>query len=166
MNKEEFTNLYNKEMEELSYVENAINELGFQMDGVVNKHKNCLYAFEHYARKHDKVNEGNSDKLYYGYVADKVVQNWESFMDVCFELWNFPRMSKGSLKQFYDYIYSAFEMVEENTFTFEDYIDEQFQTYMVNLGKFFPKNVCDSIWDYFVNYLKNKDDWNEDFFKC
>ena len=46
MTKEEFTNIYNKEMEELSYVENAINELGFQMDGKVTKHDNCLYAFE------------------------------------------------------------------------------------------------------------------------
>ena len=32
MTKEEFTELYNKEMEELSRVESAIDELGFQME--------------------------------------------------------------------------------------------------------------------------------------
>ena len=81
-------------------------------------------------------------------------------------MWNFSKMSKGSLEKFYVYIYSAFEMVEKGTFKFEDYIDEQFQTYMVNLGKFFPKNICDEIWKTFIDYLKDNDEWHEEFFKC
>ena len=57
-------------------------------------------------------------------------------------------------------------MVEKGTFKFEDYIDEQLQTYMVNLGKFFPKNICDEIWKTFIDYLKDNDEWHEEFFKC
>lgn len=163
MTKEEFTNLYNKEMEELSHVESAINELGFQMNGEVTKHDNCVYAFEHYARKHQSE---NNNGFYYGYVADKVADNWEKFMSVCFELWNFPKMSKGSLEQFYTYIYSAFEMMEEGTFTFEDYLDEQFQTYLTNLAKFFGNKITEDIYHTFSEYLKSKNDWNEDYFKC
>lgn len=73
-------------------------------------------------------------------------------------------MSMSSLSCFY--IYSAFEMMEENTFTFKDYIDEQFQTYMTNLGKFFSKEICDDIWSTFIDYLKDKNEWHEEFFKC
>lgn len=163
MTKEEFTKLYNKEMEELSYVESAIDELGFQMDGVVNKHNNCLCAFERYARNHQSE---KNNGFYYGYVANKVVDVWDKFMSVCFELWNFPKMSKGSLETFYTYIYSAFEMMEEGTFTFKDYLDEQFQTYMTNLAKFFGNDITNDIFNTFVEYLKSKNDWNEDWFKC
>ena len=56
--------------------------------------------------------------------------------------------------------------VVEGTFKFEDYIDEQFQTYMVNLGKFFPKNIYDEIWKTFIDYLKDNNEWHEEFFKC
>ena len=164
--KENFKEIYEKEIEELSLVESAIDKLEFQMNGKSDVHENVLSAFERYADIHSFVNDENSDKLYYGYVANKVVENWEAFHNVCFELWNFSKMSKGSLEKFYVYIYSAFEMVEEGTFKFEDYIDEQFQTYMVNLGKFFPKNICDEIWKTFIDYLKDNDEWNEEFFKC
>ena len=163
MTKEEFTEFYNKEMEELSHVESAINKLGFQMEGKVDVHKNAELAFENYARKHQSE---KNNGFYYGYVADTVVRNWKSFMSVCFELWNFPRMTKDSLKQFYDYIYSAFEMMEEGTFTFKDYLDEQFQTYMTNLSKFFGNKITNDVFHTFVEYLKAKDDWNEDFFVC
>ena len=163
MTKEEFTELYNKEMDELSRVESAIDKLGFQMNGKVDVHKNVKYEFEHYADKHDYRESNNG--FYYGYVANKVVQNWDSFMDVCFELWNFSKMSKGSLETFYIYIYSAFEMMEEGTFTF-DYIDEQFQTYMTNLAKFFGNEITNNVFHTFAEYLKSKNDWNEDFFVC
>lgn len=163
MTKEEFTQLYNKEMNALSCVESAINELGFSMNGVVDKHKNCLWEFERYARNHQSE---NNNGFYYGFVADKVVENWDSFMRVCFELWNFPKMTKNSLEQFYTYIYSAFEMIEDGSFTFEDYLDEQFQTYMTNLAKFFGKDITNKIFDTFVNYLKSKNDRYEDYFKC
>ena len=87
-------------------------------------------------------------------------------MSVCFELWNFSKMSKCSLEKFYTYIYSAFEMMEKGTFTFEDYIDEQFQTYMTNLAKFFGNKITNDVFHTFAEYLKAKDDWNEDWFKC
>jgi len=164
MTKEEFTNLYNKEMDELSRVESAIDELGFSMNSVVNVHKRAKSAFETYADNHNYRESNNG--FYYGYVANKVVQNWDSFMDVCFELWNFSKMSKGSLEQFYTYIYSAFEMMEKGTFTFEDYLDEQFQTYMTNLAKFFGNKITKDVFHTFAEYLKAKNDWNEDFFKC
>ena len=163
MTKEEFTELYNKEMDELSRVESAIDKLGFSMNGIVDVHKQAKYEFEHYAEKHKSE---NNNGFYYGFVADKVVQNWESFMSVCFELWNFSKMSKGSLEQFYTYIYSAFEMMEKGAFTFEDYLDEQFQTYMTNLAKFFGDKITKDVFHTFVEYLKSKNDWNEDFFKC
>ena len=102
--KENFKEMYEKEIEELSLVESAIDKLEFQMNGKSDVHKNVLSAFEHYADVHSFVNNGNSDKLYYGYVANKVVENWEAFHNVCFELWNFSKMSKGSLKKFYVYI--------------------------------------------------------------
>ena len=102
----------------------------------------------------------------YVYDADKVVENWDSFMKVCFELWNFPKMTKNSLEQFYTYIYSAFEMMENGTFTFEDYLDEQFQTYVTNLSKFFGNNVTNNIYHTFAEYLKSKNDWYEDWFTC
>lgn len=162
MTKEEFTNMYNKEMEELSHVESAINELGFQMDGVVDKHKHVENAFKNYAENH----KSEDNEFYYGFVADKVVKNWESFMSVCFELWNFPNMSKNSLERFYTYIYSAFEMMEEGTFTFKDYVDADFQTYVTNLNKFFgTKIVCD-IYNTFIEYLKSKNDWHDEYFIC
>ena len=164
MTKEEFTNLYNKEMDELSRVESAIDKLGFQMNGKVDVHKNVKYEFEHYADNHNYQESNNG--FYYGYVANKVVENWDSFMDVCFELWNFSKISKGSLEQFYTYIYSAFEMMEKGTFTFEDYLDEQFQTYMTNLDKFFGNKITNDVFHTFAEYLKAKNDWNEDFFKC
>lgn len=164
MTKEEFTELYNKEMEKLSRVESAIDELGFSMNSVVDVHKRAKSAFETYADNHDYRESNNG--FYYGYVANKVVQNWDSFMDVCFELWNFSKMSKGSLEQFYTYIYSAFEMMEKGTFTFEDYLDEQFQTYMTNLAKFFGNKITKDVFHTFAEYLKAKNDWNEDFFKC
>ena len=165
MTKEEFTNLYNKEMDELSRVESAIDKLGFQMNGKVDVHKNVKYEFEHYADTHNSENE-KSDGFYYGFIADKVVQNWDSFMDVCMELWNFSSMTKGSLEKFYTYIFSAFEMMEEGTFSFEDYLDEQFQTYCTNLGKFFGNKVVNDIYHTFTEYLKSKNDWDEDLFKC
>ena len=163
MTKEEFTNLYNKEIDTLSCVESAINELDFHMNSIVSKHNNCLWEFERYARNHQSE---KNNGFYYGYVANKVVDKWEDFMSVCFELWNFSKMSKGSLEQFYTYIYSAFEMMENGTFTFEDYLDEQFQTYMTNLAKFFGNKITDEIYNTFIEYLKSKNDWNEDFFKC
>ena len=118
--KENFKEIYEKEIEELSLVESAIDKLEFQMNGKSDVHENVLSAFEYYANSHSFVNDGNSDKLYYGYVANKVVENWEAFHNVCFELWNFSKMSKGSLEKFYVYIYSAFEMLEEGTFKFKD----------------------------------------------
>lgn len=167
MNKEQFKEIYEKEMKELSNVESAIDKLGFQMNGKSDVHKNTLYDFEHYVNTHDFKNaEGESDKPYYAYVLNDVIKNWSTFHDVCFQLWNFSKMSMGSLETFYTYIYSAFEMIEEGTFGFKDYIDEQFQTYMVNLGKFFSKEVCDEIWKTFVDYLKSKDEWHEEYFKC
>src|SRR5574344_1166014 len=72
--KENFKEIYEKEIEELSLVESAIDKLGFQMNGKSDVHKNVLSAFEHYANSHSFVNDGNSDKLYYGYVANKVVE--------------------------------------------------------------------------------------------
>lgn len=164
MTKEEFTELYNKEMEKLSRVESAIDELGFSMNGVVDVHKRAKSAFEIYADNHDYRESNNG--FYYGYVANKVVQNWDSFMNVCMELWNFSSMTKGSLEKFYNYIYSAFEMMENGTFNFDDYLDEQFQTYMANLAKFFGNKITDDIFHTFAEYLKSKNDWNEDFFKC
>ena len=165
MTKEEFTKLYNNEMEKLSRVESAIDKLGFQMESKVDVHENVKYEFEHYADTHNSGNE-KSNGFYYGYVAKKVVENWNAFHDVCFELWNFSKMSKGSLETFYTYIYSAFEMMEEGTFTFEDYLDEQFQTYMTNLAKFFGSEITDNLYYTFIEYLKSKNEWNEDFFKC
>lgn len=164
MTKEEFTELYNKEIDELSRVESAIDKLGFSMNGIVDVHKQAKSTFETYADNHNYRESNNG--FYYGYVANKVVQNWDSFMDVCFELWNFSKMSKGSLEQFYNYIYSAFEMMEKGTFTFEDYLDEQFQTYMTNLSKFFGNKITNDVFHTFAEYLKAKDDWNEDFFVC
>ena len=162
MTKEEFTKLYDEEMEELSRVESAINKLEFQMEGKVDVHKDVKSTFETYANNHNWNENGNG--FYYGYVADKVVENWESFMSVCFELWNFSKMSKGSLEKFYTYIYSAFEMMEKGNFTIEDYMDSQFQTYMTNLSKFFGSKITNEIFDTFVNYLKLKGEWNEEYF--
>ena len=68
MTKEEFTQLYNKEMKELSRVESAINELGFSMNGVVDKHKNCLWEFERYARNHQSENNNGLVKKLQGMV--------------------------------------------------------------------------------------------------
>lgn len=163
MTKEEFTELYNKEMDELSRVESAIDKLGFSMNGIVDVHKQAKYEFEHYAEKHKSE---NNNGFYYGFVADKVVQNWDSFMNVCMELWNFSSMTKYSLEKFYTYIYSAFEMMGEGTFTFDDYLDEQFQTYMTNLSKFFGNKITNDVFHTFAEYLKAKDDWDEDWFKC
>ena len=47
--KENFKEMYEKEIEELSLVESAINKLEFQMNGKSDVHKNVLSAFEHYA---------------------------------------------------------------------------------------------------------------------
>ena len=165
MNKEKFKELYENEMKELSSVETAINELGFQMNGKSDVHKNVLSVLKDYADSH-KSETNSSNEFFYGYVTNKVVDNWKIFHETCFYLWNFPRMTKNSLTEFYDYIYSAFEMMEENTFGFDDYIDGQFQTYMTNLEKFFSKETCDEIWNSFISYLKNKKEWNEEFFKC
>ncbi len=160
MTKEKFKELYENEMQKLSKVESAINSLGFQMNGKCDLHKNTLSAFETYAKEHDK------NGFYYGFVANNVVENWKSFMEVCFQLWNFPRMTKDSLKTFYDYIYSAFEMMEEGTFNFQDYLDEQFQTYCTNLEKFFGKEITNDIFNTFSEYLKSKNDWDYELFKC
>ena len=164
MTKEEFKTLYEKETDNLSYVEKAIKELEFQMNGIVSIHNRVRDSFKTYADNHkSEKNNGH----YYGFVADNVVKNWDSFIDVCFELWNFPHMTKDSLKQFYDYIYSAFEMMEKGSFTFEDYLDEQFQTYLTNLSKFFGNEITNEIFETFSNYLKNKGDWDEELFiKC
>ena len=161
MDKLEFKKMYDEEMRKLSEVENAVNGLGFQMNGKISSHKRAKSAFERYADEHKTNGCGG---FYYGYVANIAAQNWNSFMEVCFQLWNFSRMSKDSLKQFYWYIESAFEMVEEGTFTFEDYRDEQFQVYMTNLDKFFGREKCEEIWNYFIDYLKNKGDWQD--FDC
>ena len=161
MDKTEFKKLYDEEMRKLSEVESAVNGLGFQMNGKISAHKRTKSAFEIYANEHKSNGCG---EFYYGFVANKVAQNWNSFMEVCFELWNFSRMTKDSLKQFYVYLESAFEMVEEGTFTFDDYRDNQFQVYMANLYKFFSKEKCEKIWNHFIDYLKAKDDWQE--FDC
>lgn len=164
MTKQEFKALYEAELDKLTYVEKAIKELEFQMNGIVTVHNKVKNAFETYASNH-KSEKNNG--YYYGFVADKVVKNWDSFIDVCYELWNFPHMTKNSLIQFYEYIYSAFEMIEKDLFCFEDYIDEQFQTYLTNLSKFFGNDIVNDIFNTFSDYLKAKDDWDEELFiKC
>ena len=54
--KENFKEIYEKEIEELSLVESAINKLEFQMNGKSDVHKNVLSAFENWMYKLNTTN--------------------------------------------------------------------------------------------------------------
>ena len=67
--KENFKEIYEKEIEELSLVESAIDKLEFQMNGKSDVHKNVLSAFEHYANVHNFVNDGDGDLIIFSVVT-------------------------------------------------------------------------------------------------